>query len=177
MFYWRRKFWSGRFEGHVFVRIGNYRLNYRAENLKLRLTKYYGDKLQFIDMTKPGTYSWNLVFNAETDIKSMVRHVYKHWQIRWYSKVPTYWNQQGVRQWQPLRWLPTAQYLESKDITIPESFENFFIVLIWRKYSSAQSPKVNRLVSSHGQDICRAVSDGRWKLPLHSILHGTSSLV
>jgi hypothetical protein len=125
MFYWRRKFWSGRFEGHVFVRIGNYRLNYRAENLKLRLTKYYGDKLQFIDMTKPGTYSWNLVFNAETDIKSMVRHVYKHWQIRWYSKVPTYWNQQGVRQWQPLRWLPTAQYLESKDITIPELWEFF----------------------------------------------------
>jgi hypothetical protein len=100
MFFWRRKFWSGRFEGHVFVRIGNYRLNYRAENLKLRLTKYYGDKLQFIDMTKPGTYSWNLVFNAKTDIKSMGRHVYKHWQIRWYSKVPTYWNQQGVRQWQ-----------------------------------------------------------------------------
>jgi len=41
------------------------------------LTKYYGDKLQFIDMTKPGTYSSNLVFNAETDIKSTVRHVYK----------------------------------------------------------------------------------------------------
>ena len=71
-----------------------------------------------------------------------------------------YWNHQGIWEWQLLRLLPTAQYLEGKVIR-----------WAWKKYSSAQFPKVNNLVGSLGQDICRVVSDSSWKLPRHILFY------
>ena len=65
-----------------------------------------------------------------------------------------------------LRWPPSAHNLEEMDNVVPAS-----VIKSLRCLSSgrdeAGSRKVNRLVRSFGEDLCRATTKGQWKLPKH----------
>ena len=64
------------------------------------------------------------------------------------------------------------------DSKVPERSEFFFALKArsisyfssYWKTNQVTTPKVARLVNSIGQDICRAVTHGRWKLPKHILL-------
>jgi hypothetical protein len=62
-----------------------------------------------------------------------------------------------------LSWPPTAKYLNDLNFSLPEKLDQFLTSLL-------TTQKVARLVNSIGQDICKAVTHGRWKLSKHILL-------
>ena len=53
---------------------------------------------------------------------------------------------------------------------MPPDLIRFLNMVMSRKENTEMSAKTKRLVFSIGQDLCRAVSDGKWKLPKHILL-------
>ena len=53
---------------------------------------------------------------------------------------------------------------------LPSDITRFLSILFSGNESKDMSEKMKLLVSSIGQDICRAVSEGQWKLPKHILL-------
>ena len=68
-----------------------------------------------------------------------------------------------------LRWPPTADQIDDVNDVIPSSM-SYFLKYIFSGKVNDTSTQVNRLVSSIGQDICRVVTNGEWKLPKHILL-------
>ena len=64
-----------------------------------------------------------------------------------------------------LSWPPTAKYLNDLNFSLSEKLDQFLTSLFTGKKTKITTPKVARLVNSIGQDICRAVTHGSWKLP------------
>ena len=69
-----------------------------------------------------------------------------------------------------LPWPPTASYLQTVDDPVPEGLQRFLHNVICGQYSVQPSGRTNRIVSSIGQDICRAATRGRWILPKHIVV-------
>ena len=68
-------------------------------------------------------------------------------------------------------WPITAKDIElDGDKILPSDLSRFLHVIITGKDSIEKSEKTTRLISSIGQDLCRAVTDGNWKLPKHVLL-------
>ena len=68
------------------------------------------------------------------------------------------------------RWPPTARDLEDQDDILSSDLKKFLTILITGHESDSNTAKVNRLVLSLGQDVCRSVTNGLWKLPKHILL-------
>ena len=68
------------------------------------------------------------------------------------------------------RWPPTARDLEDQDDILPPNLKKFLTILITGHESDSNTAKVNRLVLSLGQDLCRSVTNGLWKLSKHILL-------
>ncbi|KAL5013682.1 hypothetical protein ScPMuIL_007952 [Solemya velum] len=68
-----------------------------------------------------------------------------------------------------LRWPSHAEHIGKTDDILPTELCNFLKYMFsWKvKYTSTQT---NRLVSFIGQDICRAVTNGEWKMPKHILV-------
>ena len=69
-----------------------------------------------------------------------------------------------------LPWPLTAKYMNDLNFSLPEKLDQFLISLLTGKKTQVTTPNVARLVNSIGQDICRAVTQGCWKLPRHVLL-------
>ena len=67
-----------------------------------------------------------------------------------------------------MKWPPTIENLTVKSV-LPFDLTSFLTKCISGKDDRA-SERVHRLVNSLGQDICRAVTNGEWKLPKHVLL-------
>ena len=68
-----------------------------------------------------------------------------------------------------LHWPPTAEDLSIRSHLLPDELQTFLTVVLAGK-PEVTCEKTNRLVLSTGQDICRSVTDGEWKLPKHILL-------
>ena len=66
-------------------------------------------------------------------------------------------------------WPPTADSLQAGANNIPKQLKSFLTILLCGKESSV-STKVNHLVSSLDQDICKATTYGQWDQPKHILL-------
>ena len=73
-----------------------------------------------------------------------------------------------------LRWPPTADQIDDVNDVIPSLLSYFLKYIFSGKLKDTSTP-VNRLVSLIGQDICRVVTNGEWKLPKHILLCMTTS--
>ena len=69
----------------------------------------------------------------------------------------------------PLPWPPTAEDMNIKSNDLPEELIKFLNVILGGK-PQVSCAKTNRIILSIGQDICRSVTDGEWKLPKHILL-------
>ena len=63
-----------------------------------------------------------------------------------------------------------ARDLEDQDGILPLDLQKFLTILITGQESDSNTTKVNHLVLSLGQDLCRAVTNGLWKLSKHILL-------
>jgi len=66
-------------------------------------------------------------------------------------------------------WPPTASYLENLQEVVPAELERFLKIVLSGKVDS-EDIRVNRLVLSIGQDICRAATNGKWSMPKHILV-------
>ena len=70
-----------------------------------------------------------------------------------------------------LPWPPTADDMElSCEKLLPPDLVRFLSIVMVGKEDLEMSEKMKRLVFSIGQDLCCAVSEGKWKLPKHMLL-------
>ena len=71
-----------------------------------------------------------------------------------------------------LPWPPTADELNARsENEVPETLKEFLhFVISGSDSSSEQCEKTQRLIYSIGQDLCRAVTNGEWKLSKHILL-------
>lgn len=73
-----------------------------------------------------------------------------------------------------LLWPPTAHDLPSPDGLLPDKLVRFLNFAITGSGEVKQEyEKTKRLVLSIGQDICRAATEGQWKLPKHILICAT----
>ena len=79
--------------------------------------------------------------------------------------------QQAFRESQSLPWPPMSDDMElSCNRLLPSDLGQFLNIVLNRKEEMNMSEKMKLLVNSIGQDICQAVSGGKWKLPKHVLL-------
>ena len=144
--------------------------NYRGENLKFKLVHQYADALSFVSLGQFGT---SLVYSTAVDKSEAVRYAYilgttdktRDVAISLRASVLT-----RFKEAEQLRWPPTARYLEDLEDMTPPDLHRFLKMLLRGPQEDEPSAKVSRLISSIGQDVCRAVTNGHWKLPKHIML-------
>ena len=62
-----------------------------------------------------------------------------------------------------LPWPPTASCLTTEN-PVSNNLQRFLRILISGKSERSESERIELLVSSIGQDLCRAATKGQWKL-------------
>ena len=73
-----------------------------------------------------------------------------------------------------LPWLPTANDLDlNLNEQPPKELIKFIHIVLGGTESEIKCEKTERLVYSIGQDLCRAVTDGEWKLLKYILLCAT----
>jgi hypothetical protein len=145
--------------------------NYRSENLVAKLKKSYPQSLSFAQFAKTGEFQfvYSSAISAETavckayelSITESTRDVALHLR----NEVKNAFESSDA-----LRWPPTARDFDVSESVLPEELEKFLRLFIIGHNNDIVSNKTHRLVQSIGQDLCRAATNGNWKLPKHILL-------
>ena len=148
--------------------------NYRGENLKAKLetSEFYKEKLAFSPLFNKGKFPTYLVYSSHIDVGSAIRCAYELGTKDLVIEVAGFLRKvilEAFQNSEALPWPPSAKYLENIDNVVPLEVQNFLTFVISGK-SISEVPRVNRLVNSIGQDICRAATSGQWKLPKHILI-------
>ena len=151
--------------------------NYKSGKLKAKLIKQYEGQLSFQALRLPtGIYESDLVYNSSTDVGKVVEQAYllgMEDQTKNVALTLRTCVQRAYKDSTPLPWPPTARDLENLDITLPKELKKFLEFLITGKRIEKISPQNSRLVESIGLNLCRAVTNGHWKMPKHILLSMT----
>ena len=146
---------------------------YRSDNLKAKLVKCYNEQLSFVQLGSQGRYQSSIVYKSSVDIGSLVRMTYELSSTDRLSKMALQLYDSIIEKFKTTEaylWPPTARDLEDQDDILPTDLKEFLTILITGRESHSSSAKVTPLVLSLGQDLCRSVTNGLWKLPKHILL-------
>ena len=146
--------------------------NYRSENLKAKLEKdvTYCGKLSFCKLGNQFTSC--IVYSSDIDVNCAVKSAYELGSIDMIQDAAMYLHQLIMRHFEEseeLKWPPTPKDLENSDGIIPPQLEKFLSYVVTGKPTAVTS-RAHRLVHSIGQDMCRAATNGEWKLPKHLLI-------
>ena len=144
--------------------------NYRSEKLKLKLQKSYPSSLSFVTLNKK--FQSSLVYSTNTDNDALVQTTYDLSNEDKEQDVASQLRSDIITTFQQsdsLRWPPSAHHLDEMDNVVPANVIKFLRCVLTGR-DEAGSRKVNRLVRSLGEDLCRATTKGQWKLPKHILL-------
>ena len=146
---------------------------YRSDSLKAKLVKCYNEHQSFVQLGRQGRYQSSLVHRSSVDIGSLIPMTYELSSTDRLSKMALQLYDsitEKFKNTEAYRWPPTARDLEDQDDILPPDLKKFLTILITGHESDSNTAKVNRLVLSLGQDLCRSVTNGLWKLPKHILL-------
>ena len=151
--------------------------NYRVEKLMKRLQNDpFSDKIFFVKVNqdKAGALTFWLVCSSSITVSDALSGAYSLGgtdKCRDVALVLRGSILKACKESEGIPWPPTADDIElNVENILPEDLIRFLSLLIAGKEENETSEKVKRLISSSGQDLCRAVSDGTWKLPKHILL-------
>lgn len=148
--------------------------DYRSEKLKKKLVKHYDDKISFQPLRSDSSHFESyLIYNSRSDVGKAVMEAYLLGKADKTKDVALSLRSDVLKAHkdsEPVPWPPTAHDLESSNFTLPEDLEKFLIILFTGKQKRIVSFKKHQLVDSIGQDLCRAMTSGHWKLPKHILL-------
>jgi hypothetical protein len=151
-----------------------YNPNYRAEKLKNRLIEHFGDKIQ---MWRPNNRSGDLVHSSDVTTGAAVgafeTATSETTVLKEAASILRLQTQTAHSKSADMPWPPSASYLTSDAVQLPESLKEFISRIISGSSLSKSSDKTKRLAKSFSQDICAATTGGRWKMPKHLLLGTT----
>ena len=141
--------------------------NYRTGKLKVKLLRHkdYCDKLSFVELDRRGgQLQSELVFSNETSLAEAVKNGNMLGCSNMIDEVGKFLHRiikDAFEKGDALPWSPTASYLQTVDDPVPGGLQRFLHNVICGANSVQPSGRTHRLVSSIGQDICRAATRGR----------------
>ncbi|MCG7882443.1 MAG: hypothetical protein JAY96_12745 [Candidatus Thiodiazotropha endolucinida] len=144
---------------------------YRGSKLKAKLESVYGKEIAFTQLQSEGKFMSQLVFSSHIKLEEAIQSAFILGSKDSLTEAADYLRksiQNAYNHSEELKWPPTADQLGNIDIS-PEELSTFLTYVLSGKTKDA-SIQVNRLVSSIGQDICRAVTNGEWKTPKHILV-------
>lgn len=134
--------------------------------------KKYKDTLAFCRLHRSGIFQTYIVYSADSATSDAVKCAYELGSLDTVQEAGRYLHRMIIDKSdkaEDLKWPPSAQDLGNMTDVIPSQLEKFLNYVI----SDTPSPttaKAHRLVNSIGQDICRAATNGEWKLPKHMLI-------
>ena len=144
--------------------------NYRSEKLKDKLESRYGQQIAFCKLATTGRFVSLLVYNAKMKVETAIQSAFQLGSKNVLTKAASVLRETIISEnSNDLRWPPTADQIDDVNDVISSSL-SYFLKYIFSGKVKDTSTQVNRLVSSIGQDICRVVTNGEWKLPKHILL-------
>lgn len=151
--------------------------DYRSENLKLKLERHkdYQEVLGFCPVKSGGKFQSYLVFNTKTDLRNAISASYLLGRSGRVKDLAGQLKNEVVsafKKTDDIPWPLLATDLSASiDRVVPSQLKMFLSILLSQDRNNREpSKRVLRLVNSIGQDICRAVTNGRWKMPKHVLL-------
>ena len=150
--------------------------NFRSEKLKRKLEKHptLGPKLVFTKVQPQQSKVWPfyLVYSSSISVDEAVTAAYQLASKDAIKDVALLLRgiiQRAFKESEDLSWPPSMSSLEVTDEVIPAALKRFLSLVI-SAVPTAASDRTERVIFSIGQDICRAVTNGEWKLPKHILL-------
>lgn len=145
--------------------------NYRCEKLKKKLEncERYKGLLGFCPILE--NFNTYLVFSRKIELSDAIRRSYQLGLGDKVIDVAESLRQEIIHAFQNVdntTWPLMVKDLEPKKSVVPDILDRFLTVVLGGGHSP--TAKIRRLVNSIGQDILRAVTNGKWKLPKHVIL-------
>lgn len=143
---------------------------YRSQKLKAKLEKCdkYKGRLCFSRAREFQSY---LVYDGQAPVDHVVSQAYELGAKDLTKEVASYLRKailDGFKNSEAMPWPPTDVFLRKSDC-IPSELNTFLSYVLSGKADS-QSERVQRLVSSIGQDVCRAATSGQWVQPKHVLV-------
>ena len=154
-------------------------IRYRTQKLKSRLE---GDNdlkghIQFakVYISDRGSLSFWLVYSSCTTTDDAIASAYKLGTADNLTESALYLRQAILRAFKEstdLPWPPTADELHARaKEEIPNELKNFLRLVIGGSCAkNEEDERSKRLVYSIGEDLCRAITCGKWKLSKHVLL-------
>ena len=146
---------------------------YRGENLKKKIENDFSfkNKISFVRLNESSKYESYLVYSMNTEYSQVIKSAYYLGNSDNIKDVAKHLRKhicEAFERVKDMPWPPSVEDLNSMN-DIPEDFERFLSTLMFDKTENL-SQKDTRLLYSLGQDICRAVSNFKWKFPKHVLL-------
>lgn len=147
---------------------------YRPSKLKSKLENCdaYKGKLSFCEVDGKGKFASYLVYSSQIGVEKAIQSMYDLNSSDTISDVAISLRSSitnAFEESEELPWPSTADALASRQDKLPEDLEKFLNLLLAGTHSHV-STRVSRLVQSIGQDICRAATNGQWKMTKHIFL-------
>jgi hypothetical protein len=151
--------------------------NYRNQTLFKRLQKHpINENISFtkVDRDKGAAVSFMLVHSSSITVSDALAQAYSLGSADKYQDVALLLRGlilRAFKESKDLPWPPTANDMElNAESLLPPDLVRFLSLVMAGKEDTDMSEKTKRLVFSIGQDLCRVVSEGEWKLPKHILL-------
>ena len=145
--------------------------NFRSEKLKKRLEKDVdiSPPIEFSKIEWKGCVSFWLVFSSKLPVAKAVAASYLLATKDHLNDTATYLRDSiltAFRKSKDMPWLPTLDDVKRlASEPLPEELERFLcLVFSGNEPEIVQDERTKRFVFFIGQDVCRAVSQGRWNL-------------
>ena len=146
---------------------------YRSEKLKKKLQndQEINRLISFVKVQVPRT-ALNLVYSTSIELGEAIGKAYQLAQRDMLKLVALDLAdciKSGYHSSKEFKWPPTAEELRADEIEIPEKLRRFLLLVICGKDEN-YSQRVERLAFSIRADMCRAATNGKWKLVKHILL-------
>ncbi|KAL7407118.1 hypothetical protein ABVT39_003386 [Epinephelus coioides] len=148
----------------------------RVLKRRLRVDKI-SEKIAFakVNSSDKGFVTFNLVYNSSLQVEEALSHAYTFGSRDKFKDVALLLRgviQQAFSKSKSLPWPPTADDPEiNSEGVLPPGLTKFLNIVISGEESVGEMcVKTHLLVLSIVQDLCRAVTNGEWKLPKHILL-------
>ncbi len=144
-----------------------------VQKLKLKLTSKYTSQLQF--WLPQSSCKSELVFSSNLDVGEAVEAAFEASTseskiLQRAASILRRDIKEGFGKTSSLPWPPSADFLQSNSICLPQSVTDFLAQVISGKSLCQSSDKAQLLAKSFSEDLCSAVTQGRWTMPKHVLL-------
>ena len=146
-----------------------YNPDYKTDKLKSKLVKRFGSSIQF---WQPN-YKSELVYTSDITKGEAIEVAFEAAasetkRLQEAASILRRAIQVVYAEAEEMPWPPSADFLVSDNVRRPSCLETFLECLLSVKSDSSENRQ--RLVTSFAQDICKAVTNGKWTLPKHLLL-------